>query len=223
MKKLIIFGTGSAAREIYIELAHHPEPTHTVVAFAKDDQYVEENETLYDLPVVPFGQVHSLYPPDEHEMMIAVIDLKYMETRIDRYNEAKAKGYHLASCVSAHARVWPTLNIGDNCFIGSDVVINPSATIGDNVFISPGIVIPHDTVVGDHSFFAVGVTMAGCVTIEPSCFFGAGAILRNNVTIGHHSVIGTGAVIVGDTEPYSVYMAQAAEKVAISSKQLMGG
>lgn len=219
---MIIFGTGSAAREIYLELMHHPSSTHEVVAFSKDDQYVQNDEKLFDLPVVPFSQVEEQYPPSAFEMMVAVIDLKYMATRVEKFTAAKEKGYTLASCVSGNAMVWPPVDMGENCFIGSDVVINPSAKIGDNVFISPGIVIPHDTVIGDHSFFAVGVAMAGCVTIEPHCFFGAGAILRNNVTIGHHCVIGTGAVILSDTDPYGVYMAQPAEKLPISSEQLVG-
>jgi len=221
LKNLVIFGTGAAGREIYIEFLHHPDPSHRVVAFAKDDQYVEAGEKQFGLPVVPFSEIENLYPPTENDMMIAVIDLKLMDARVDRYLKAQQRGYTLASCISSYATVWTGLTTGGNCFIGAGSIINPDAKIGDNVFISPGVIVSHNSTIGDHTFFSVGVQMAGYVTVESHAFFGGGAVVRNNVTIGHHGVLGTGAVILSDTEPYGVYMAQAAEKMSISSKQLM--
>ena len=208
MKKVVLFGTGSMASDVYVYLTH--DSPYEVVAFAVDRQCLDE-DTLFDLPVVPFEAVESLYPPGEYKMHIAVGYVRVNRLRAERYRQAKEKGYELISYVSSRATIWPGAVIGENCLVGTNSIISASATIGNNVVVGGGSIVPHRTVIKDHCFVGSNVTLSGWVTVEPYCFLGTGAIVRNNVTIARECVIGAGALILGDTEERGVYMGKLAD------------
>ena len=68
-KKLVVFGSGDTA-----ELAHYyfsKDSEHEVVAFTLDEEYIE-GDTFCSLPIVPFADVQSAYPPEEHSLFIAL-------------------------------------------------------------------------------------------------------------------------------------------------------
>ncbi len=219
-EKVVLFGTGSLARDAYYDLQYHADHAIEVVAFTKDRQYLQPNETVLDLPVVPFDEVAKRYPPQAYKMLLGVGDLKLMRVRAEKYRQARAMGYELISSVSSRAVTWPTLSIGDNCQISAGAVINPSARIGSNVFIGTGCMIPHDVVIHDHCMFASGVVLSGCVTVGPGCFIGTGAVVRNSVTIGAECIIGAGALILQDAGPREVYMAEPSARLPVSAEDL---
>ena len=63
--KFVIYGNGSVARLVYNDLTHNSP--HDVVAFCVDRDFIEANE-LFGLPVVPFDEVVSRFPPDKHKI-----------------------------------------------------------------------------------------------------------------------------------------------------------
>ena len=213
----MLFGTGAMAGDAYIYLTH--DSPYEVAAFTKDREYLEE-DTLFELPIVPFDDIESSYPPDEYKMFIAVGFLRVNRIRAERYYQAKALGYELISCVSSRATTWPGLSIGENCLIGPNSIIYPSAKIGNNVIIGDGSIVPHGTIIKDHCFLSAGVALSGFVTVEPYCFLGTNATVRNSVTIARECVIGAGALILADTEERGVYMGKPADQLPISSDKL---
>jgi sugar O-acyltransferase (sialic acid O-acetyltransferase NeuD family) len=217
VKKVILFGTGSVAGDVFAYLTH--DSPYEVVAFAIDREFLEE-ETLFDLPVVPFEEVESFYPPSEYKMHIAVGYVRVNRLRAERYHQAKEKGYELTSYVSSKATIWPGSTIGENCLIGANSIVSASAQIGNNVVIGSGCIVPHRTVIKDHCFVGSGVTLSGFVTVEPYCFLGTGAIARNNIAIARECVIGAGALILEDTEERGVYMGKPADLLPLSSDKL---
>ena len=69
MKSLIIFGAGDIA-----QLAHYyfsNDTDYKVIAFTVDAAYINASE-FCGLPVVPFEEVISHYPPVRCEMFIAL-------------------------------------------------------------------------------------------------------------------------------------------------------
>ena len=217
MEKVVLFGTGAVAGDAYLYLSH--DSPCEVVAFTKDRAHIKQ-DTLFGLPVAPFEDVESIYPPDEYKMLIAVGYMRVNRLRAEKYAQAKTMGYELINCVSSKATTWSKLSIGENCLIGPNSIIYPSAKIGNNVGIGPGCIIPHDTVIKDHCFLSAGVVLSGFVTIEPYCFLGTNATIRNDVTIARECVIGAGALILADTEERGVYMGKPADQLPISSDRL---
>jgi sugar O-acyltransferase (sialic acid O-acetyltransferase NeuD family) len=218
MEKVVLFGTGAMASDAYFIFTY--ESPYEVTAFTVDREHIKE-DTLYELPVVPFDEVTSIYPPDQYKMFIAVGYIRVNRLRAERYCQAKAMGYQLISCVSSRAITSPRLNIGENCLIGPNSVICPSAKIGNNVFIGIGSVVPHGNIIKDHCFLAAGVVLSGFVTVEPYCFIGTNATVRNSITIARECVIGAGALILEDTEEGGVYMSKPADRLPISSNKLL--
>ncbi len=217
MEKIVLFGTGSMASVLHYYLTH--DSPFEVTAFCVDREYLKK-DNLHGLPVVPFDEVASIYPPDEHRMLIAIGYVKVNRLRAERYYQAREMGYRLVSYVSSKATIWSGLTVGENCKISANTMVQPFAEIGNNVFIGSGSVIGHHTVIKDHCYLATNVVVAGSVTIEPYSFLGTGSIVRNKLTIAREAVIGAGAVILEDTTEQGVYMSQPAERLPIASHEL---
>jgi sugar O-acyltransferase (sialic acid O-acetyltransferase NeuD family) len=217
MAKVVIFGATDAALLNHFYLTH--DSPHEVVAFTVDRNYVKE-ETLCGLPVVPFEEIESTYPPSEYKMFVAIFYGRVNRTRAEKYAQTKAKGYELISYISTKAVVWPGLVVGDNCFIGENCSIGPFVKIGNDVSISPGTVVGHDGIIKDHCFLAAHVAMLGCVTIEPYCFLGANCTIRNDVVIARECIIGAGVAINKHTQERGVYVGSSAQLLPKTSDVL---
>jgi sugar O-acyltransferase (sialic acid O-acetyltransferase NeuD family) len=202
MEKAVIFGTSAGAKSNYFYLAH--DSPYQVVAFTVDRSYIKE-ETLSGLPVVPFEDIESAYPPDGHKMLVAVLASRVNKTRAEKYCQAKAKGYTLISYISSKAITWPDLIVGDNCSIGAGSMCGPSVKIGNDVMINPGACLGHDVVIKDHCFIASRTVILGAATVEPYCVLGANSTILDGVTVARECVIGAGAVIHENTKERGVY------------------
>jgi sugar O-acyltransferase (sialic acid O-acetyltransferase NeuD family) len=217
LKKVILYGNGSVAQATYFLLVH--DSPYNIVVFTVDREYIKE-DTLFDLPVIPFDQVVSAYPPEEFDMHIAVGHVRVNRVRAQKYQQAKEMGYTLVNYISPKSLTWPGLVIGDNCKIGPNATINPFAQLGNNVRIGTGSNIGHHTIIKDHCSLASNVTISGNVIVGPYCLIGANATIRDRVTIAEECVIGAGAVILQDTKTREVYLGRSAELLPISSDQL---
>jgi sugar O-acyltransferase (sialic acid O-acetyltransferase NeuD family) len=217
MAKLVIFGAGDIAR-----LAHFyfsTDSDHEVVAFAVDSAY-RSAETFLDLPLVSIDDAVKRYPPDHHQMFVAMSYQKMNRIRAAKYAHARELGYELASYVSSRCSFLTRHPIGDNCFILEDNTVQPFVRIGNDVTLWSGNHIGHDATVGDHCFISSHVVVAGHVQIGEGCFIGINATLRDSIEIGAFTLIGAGAVIMKNTEPGSVYMGTRAERFKKNSDQL---
>jgi UDP-3-O-[3-hydroxymyristoyl] glucosamine N-acyltransferase len=128
--------------------------------------------------------------------------------RADKYAQAKALGYTLASYVSSKCTWLTDHRPGDNCFILEDNTVQPFVRIGNDVTLWSGNHIGHDAVIDDHCFISSQVVVSGRVHVGPSCFLGVNSTIRNAITIAPETLVGAGAIIMADTEPKSVYVPQ---------------
>ncbi len=195
----------------------HDSP-HRVEAFTVDGARISEG-SLLGLPVVPFEDVASLYPPDQYQMGVPIAFSKVNNLRAAKYHEARAKGYELISYVSSRAVTWPGLAIGDNCFIFEGSVVGPYVRIGSDVIIA-GSSIGHDSVIGDHSFLAAHAVVLGNVSIGPYSVLGANSTCRDGITIGSGCIIGAGVTMTKSAPDRGVYVSRPAERLAKSSDVL---
>ena len=89
-KKVILYGNGSVAQTTYFYFTH--DSPYQVAAFTIDRQYLKE-DTLLELPVVPFENIDEIFPPEEFDMHIAVGHVRINRIRAEKYERAKALGY----------------------------------------------------------------------------------------------------------------------------------
>ena len=217
MKPVVLFGSGRVATLAHFYLTHDSE--RRVAGFTVDRHHDAER-TLLGLPVVPADELVARFPPDEFDMFVTVGYGRINRFREAKYFEAKGMGYELISYISSKATVAAGVQIGDNCFIMENNVIQPFAKIGNDVTMWGGSWVGHESVVGDHCFVASHVVISGAVTIEPRCFLGVNATIRDEITVRRECVIGAGAVITKSTKERQVLVAPTAQLLPISSDQL---
>ena len=216
-RPLVIMGIGELG-----QLAHYyfeQDTGRRVVGFTVDAEYANASQ-FRGLPLVPFDQVESTFPPSQHDLFIAIGYSGLNVARATKCSAARALGYRLASYVSTRASVWPDLELGENCFVMEGSIIQPFTRIGDNVIIWSGCLISHHVAIGDNCFIASGVTVSGGVIIEPNCFVGVNATIREHLTIGRDCIIGAGGLILRNALAGSSYLAIPTEKSSIPSNRL---
>lgn len=207
-KPLIIFGSAELAElaKFYFE----NDSDYRVAAFTVDDGFAV-GDSFQGLPLVPFSEVLKRYPPTDFEMHVALSYTRLNRLRQEKYVQAKAAGYKLASYVCSKSVTWPDLSVGDNCFILENQTIQPGVRIGSNVMIWSGNHIGHGTQVGDHSYIASHVVISGHCKIGQRNFFGVNATLRDFCTIGDDCFIAMGASVARDMPDGAVALDTMAE------------
>lgn len=217
MDRVLIFGNGQNATWAHFYLTH--DSPYEIVAFTVDKEYIKEAQLL-GLPVVPFENIELLYPPDKYKMFVPIGVSKLNKLRAEKYYQSKSKGYQLISYICSKNTRWGDTEIGDNCYIQEDNVIQQYVKIGNNVFISSGNHLAHHATIGDHCFISSHVVISGNVTIEPYCFLGVNSTIRDGITIARECVIGAGTVILKDTKEKEVYASRPPKLLPISSDRL---
>ena len=218
MSKLVIFGCGDIA-----QLAHYyfsSDSGHEIAAFTVDRSYVPKSGLFCNLPVVAFEELEAHFDPSDYLVFVALSYSKINKLRAAKTEEAKAKGYALASYVSSKASVLTQEPIGENAFILEDNTIQPFSKIGRNVTLWSGNHIGHHSVIGDHCFIASHIVISGGVKVGEYCFIGVNATVRDHVTIGAGCVIGAGALIMADTEPDGLYAVPGTERSKVPASRL---
>ncbi|MFZ1077869.1 MAG: acetyltransferase [Nitrosotalea sp.] len=217
MRKVIIFGTSGFAEVVHFYLTHDSQ--YEIVAFTANKEFIDKKE-LFGLPIIPFENIEEKYPPDQYLMFIAVVYSKINKLRAKIFDDVKSKGYNLLSYVNSKAITWGKLDIGQNCFILENNVIQPFVKIGDDVIIWSGNHIGHHSTIGDHCFIASHVVISGNVKIGPFCFLGVNSTIRDGISIARECVIGAGAVILKDTKEKEVYTTDSTKLLPITSDKL---
>lgn len=217
MAKLILFGTGDIAQLANYYFTNDTE--HEVVAFTVDAAFVKET-SFEGKPVVAFETITEKYPPAEYNMFVALSYAKLNALRQQKYNEAKAKGYTLATYISSRCSYLSLNTPGDNCFILEDNTIQPFVTIGNNVTLWSGNHIGHHSVIEAHNFISSHVVVSGHCIIKPNCFIGVNATIGHKVTVNEKCVIGAGAVVTANTQAGAVYVPAKSSKLDIESSKI---
>lgn len=217
-EKLIIVGDSSFA-EIAYEYFTHDSP-YKVVAFSVEGNYLKQ-ENMFGLPIVAFEELETHYNPAEHHVFVAVVYTQLNRLRTRLAQQAKHKGFKLASYISPHAFVWRNCKIGEHCFIFENNVIQPFVEIGNNVILWSGNHIGHHSIIKDNCFIASHVVISGHCVIGENCFFGVNNTVGDRVTIGSDCLIGAGAIILKDCANGQVYKGTRTEPAEISSLKLM--
>lgn len=214
-KKLVIFGNEKMAQ--LANFYFTKDSDYEICAFTVDKAYLT-NSTYENLPVVAFEDVEEKYPPSEYYMFVAVGYKKLNMLREKKYNEAKTKGYKLASYVSSKLTSWGDTQIGDNCFIFENQVFQPFVKIGNNVVVWSGNHFGHDVEVGDHTFIASHVVLSGYVKVGCNCFIGINSSIRDQVVIGNECLVGSGSLLNNNIKDKSVYIEQATPMYPMDSE-----
>lgn len=213
-QKLIIVGDSSFAEIAYEYFTHDSD--YDVVAFAVESAY-KTRDTLFGLPIVDFETMQEHYAPEDHAMFTALTYAKMNRVRTRLYQEAKTKGYKIASYVSSRAFVWRNVSVGENVFIFEDNTVQPFCTIEDNVILWSGNHIGHHSIIRKNTFISSHVVVSGHCEIKQNGFIGVNVAIGNNLVIAEDNFFAQGSVVFKDTEADKMYFGNPAEPRTISA------
>ena len=196
-KKIVIIGDGEFAEIAYEYFTYDSQ--YQVVAFAVEQKYLTK-DSLFDLPVVKFEEIETLYSPKEYNVFTAITFTKFNRVRTRLYNEAKKKGYEFVSYVSSRAFVWRNVQIGENCFIFEDNTLQYNVKIGNNVVLWSGNHVGHRAEIGNNCFITSHVVISGYCKVGENCFIGVNSTLVDTISIASNTLIGAGSVVTRTVE-----------------------
>ncbi len=214
MSKVVIFGAGGGADVAYRYIAK--DSPHEVVAFTVDGKF-RDRDTYHGLPVVEFETVQDRYPVKDFKMFIVMGFDNMSRLRIQKYEEAKAKGYSFISYVASDIFRLEEIQVGQNCFILEKQTINLDVKIGNNVVMWSANHIGDRTIIEDNVWISSHVAIGGDVTVGNGCFIGMNATIAHGVKIGPKNFIGAGTLVAKSTKEGSVYAQERNKALGIDS------
>lgn len=204
-KKLLIFGNSKCASWVKDYFQERSE--YEVESFVVDEQYISDN-TFCELPVTAAEICSVLYPPNEYFAFVAVGYKDMNRLREEKMRWMRQQGYSLVSYIDPSCSCMASVDIGENCFVMENAVLQPRVRISDGVFIGSGVCIGHDVQIGECSYAALGSVVSGDVIIGRNSFIGANATISNNITLADYTLVGAGAYITKNTAKYGVYLTE---------------
>lgn len=202
INKLIIFGSGTLA-----ELANYYftlDSNYDVIGFVNDDQLEISQNIFLNKPLYKWSDVVSLFRPDEIEVFVAIGYRKTNSLRRARFDQVLMAGFRMASYVSSKAINLST-DIGDNCFILENNVLQPFSKVGDCVTMWSGNHLGHHSVVNENCFITSHVVISGKCVIGRNSFLGVNASIHDGVEIGEYCVIGAGSIVANSCGDRTVF------------------
>ncbi len=200
----LIFGNRDAAALARFYLTEDSE--FNVVAFVVDGDYLKE-KTFESLPIIPFEEINTIYPPRNFNIIIPILDNRLRKIK---YQECKKMGYNIINYVSSKATIWSPIQ-GENCFILEDNTIQPFVSIGNNIIMWSGNHIGHHSKIEDNVFISSHVVISGHCTIEDSCWLGVNSTIRDGITIKNNTIIGMGSCVTKDAIANKTYFGNPAK------------
>ncbi len=218
-KKLVIFGAGETADIAYEYFSHDSE--YNVLGFVVEAAYLKEKE-LHGLPVVSFEEMDTMFPANKVEVFVAISYTKLNRIRAKCYRLVKAKGYKCATYISSKAFVWHNAQIGENCMIFENNVIQHKVKIGNGVILWSGNHIGHQTQIEDFVYISSHAVISGFCKIGEYSFIGVNATFNDNITLAKDSIVGSGALVIKNSDIGTLLIGSPAKASNKSSYQTFG-
>lgn len=196
MKNVVLYGSGSLAREIFDFENSLSKPRINFVGYINDTGPDESFENQSGIPRVCLSD-SSL----EYSYLICVADPVTRKKILKKIEEINGELYTYihptailsrSSVVSAGCIIYPYVVISANSYLGRSVVVNTYSGVG------------HDVAVQDCTTISAHVDLMGYVQVDECCFFGSGSRVAPGKKIGANSKIGTGISVIRSLKENSV-------------------
>jgi sugar O-acyltransferase (sialic acid O-acetyltransferase NeuD family) len=216
--KTVIYGNGAMAKVVF----SYARRVMDIAGFTVDDACVHEAQADFlGLPLVPLSRVEKEYPPDTHDIIVAVSFIDMNGLRARKSQELERKRYRFASYVHESVQMHDDVLIEENCVVLDHVSIHPGSRIARGTFVSSNVNIGHDCIVGAYNWINSGVAIGGGCTIGDGCFFGVNASAAHGLRIGAHNFIAANTLVNKHTEEHQVYVSEPGQLFRLKSRSFL--
>ena len=189
MKKLILIGGGSFAREIesvakendldvigYIDQKKAPSPFKYLGNFKK---LINFN--------ISFDHIF---------LAIGAVDKKSLVLRNKFIEFIKTNKLPTISIISKNSIIEKQTKIFPGAFVGHGSIVSIGASVGPFSVLNSGSILGHDSIIKSNVILAPRAFVAGNVLIKSNTIIGPGSNLLQNITIGSGVIIGVGSNVL---------------------------
>lgn len=218
MDKLILFGAGKIARVLHSYM--QADDRYLVQAFTVDADFLTQ-DSIDGLPVIPFSEITTRFPPGEHKILVAIGYREMNRIRAAKCLQVKEKGYQLASYMAPDVTLFDNVSVGENSIVLDQVSLQPFTTIGENVCIWSSVTIAHHSTIGNNCWIASGTVVGGGSTVQANCFLGINTVVGHDVTVAANNFLGGSCFISQNTEANGVYITKATPKFRLDTDKFL--
>ena len=192
IKKLFIFGAGSAGKDILqiIFQVNQVKLTWEVVGFVDSDPKLAKKEILG----IPIFKYDDLSISNNYYGICGVMDCELKKRIVN--NEIRKKKYKLATIIHPDVMQPSDLKIGPGSVLFSGVKISYNVKIGKCTWIDVNTLLGHDLMVDNYISIMPSAIISGNCKIGSESIIGAGAIIHQNISIGKKCLVGIGTTII---------------------------
>ena len=208
-KNIVIIGAGETADIAYEYFTYDSD--RRVIAFAVERAFRNE-EQRHGLPVIDLELLTVKFPPETHDVFVAVSYVQLNRLRERLFKQVKDLGYQCATYISSRAFVWRTASVGENCMIFENNVLQHGVRVEDNVILWSGNHVGHQSVICQSAYVASHAVISGFCEIGPRCFVGVNVTLADNIKVAEDCLIAAGAVVNRSTDAGGIYQGNPAVK-----------
>lgn len=198
-KKIVVFGNGDHARTVFGYFFDE----NLVEGFVVDDPYVDTQQSIGSIAVVPLSKIIDIFPPNEYAVLVAVAFKDLNEFRMRKSDELRNLGYDFVGFIDRSVRVPCCYSVESNTIILGNSDIHEGTSIGKGVFVSSGAVLGHDAILEDYSWIGSGAVLAGAVRVGEFSVLGMNVSVKQNAILAHHTLVSPNSFVNMDTVAYS--------------------
>lgn len=200
MKRLIIIGTGTTAKNVYDFVRFHN--LFEVAGFAVNEHFFSESRFM-GLPVYRLEDFFFTSQTEEYVFFIAILWNNLNQDRRSVYEMCIKNNLSLVNLIAPSAVIRGKID-GNNIWIGDHVVVQSGVTIESDSFVRSNVVICHDTVIKAHSFISAGAIVGSSCTVGEQSFIGLNATVLEGIRIGAKSIVGAGVCLKENLDQHSM-------------------
>jgi len=135
---------------------------------------------------------------------VAVGQIKNYKIRQKLFNKLLSLNFKIPFIISPLSYISPRATIGSGTIIMHGVIINADVQIGKNCIINTNSVIEHGVKIKDHTHISTGVIINGETNIGSKVFIGSGSVISNNIKIEDSCIVGSGLNVKSNLKKKSI-------------------
>lgn len=119
---------------------------------------------------------------DDFHLAMA-IGYKHLSSRVELFQEARARNYRFPALVHPNALVSPYSEIAEGCVLMARSNVDAFSILEPLCVLWPGATISHDSRIGKNTFVSPNATLCGFVNVGESSFIGAASVVVDGSTL----------------------------------------
>jgi len=198
LKKLLILGCGGHGRVI-ADIVEKNNHYSSIFFLDKKIESSNKFKTNFNKNIIGDISIDNLRK-FSNEFSHAFVGIGDNKVRLKWLEVLQKLGYFIPNVIAPSAEISRYADIGEGCFINTNVVIQCNTRIDSGCIINTSSSIDHDSLIKKGTHISPGVNIAGNVHIGENTWIGIGSKIIENINIGDNVIVGAGSLVLKNVQ-----------------------